>query len=71
MDAEYRRVQFSLNNMDGRSAVAIRNAIDENRKKTIAAAETLDKLLSFMTNSTKQIEAEELKIANVFNSSRR
>ena len=70
MDSEYRRIQHSLNDVDGSTAVRVREAVNENRRKTCEVAATLDKLVSFMSNSARQMEAEELKIANVFTSSR-
>ena len=70
MEAEYRQVLSRLeNNTDGAAAAALLATVSENRRKAQEVASTMNKLLSFMVNSTRQVEAEELKIANVFNSS--
>ena len=72
MEAEYRQVQSRLSRgTDGATAAAIGLAVNENMRKTREVAETLDKLLSFMRNSARQVELEELKIANVFRSGAR
>ena len=72
MDAEYRQIQSRLNNgVDGAAAAAISLAIEANRRKSQEVAETLEKLISFMENSTRRVELEEKKIANIFHSNAR
>ena len=71
VEAEYNRAQSGLDNMDGSTAAAVKEAIEANRLKTCEMAETLGKMVDFVYNTSKQVEAEELKIANVFNSSAR
>jgi len=72
MDAEYRQLHRRLiNNTDGAASAAIGDAIEENRIKSYEMASTLQKLVSFMTNSTRQIEAEEIRIANAMGSATR
>ena len=68
-DAEYRQIQALLNQVDGAAKTSLSAAMEKNREKTVAAAKTLDKLLSFMANSSKQIEANERSIADAFESS--
>ena len=72
MDVEYRQLHRRLtNNTDGAAAAAICDAIEENRIKSYEMASTLQKLVSFMINSTRQIEAEEIRIANAMGSANR
>ena len=67
MDAQYRRIHSCLDRgVDGASAAALNSVMNENRRKAYKVAETLEKLLAFMTNAAKRVEAEERKIANVF-----
>jgi hypothetical protein len=40
--------------------------METNRQKTQLTAMTIDKLLSFMSNSTMQVEATESKIKSIF-----
>jgi len=69
MDDEYNRIQSTINqNTDGAASAALCNALEANRKKAYEVAETLEKLMSFMTNAAKQVETEDRKIANTFDS---
>lgn len=65
VDREYQQIQSILNSVDGAAAAKLKEVMETNRQKTAAAAKTLNKLLSFMANSTKQVELNEQKIANV------
>ncbi|MCL1976197.1 MAG: hypothetical protein FWG61_08565 [Firmicutes bacterium] len=66
MEAEYNQIQTMLDGVDGASNAALKNAMEANKEKTRISAMTLDKLLSFMDNSSKQVETTEQKIKGVF-----
>jgi len=63
VENEYRQIQSMLNGVDGATNAKLKEAIDANLNKTIKVARTLEKLLSFMANSSKQVELNERKIA--------
>jgi len=48
-----------LDGVDGATQAALMEAIRQNREKARIAARTMTKLLSFMENSTKQVESAE------------
>ena len=70
-DAEYRQMQSNLRNVDGAASAAYSDFIEENRRKTAIAANTIVKLLDFMENSARQIEASEQRIARAISTARR
>jgi len=65
-DEEYRQIQLMLDNVDGATAAVLKETMESNRKKTLVTAKTLDKMLSFMHNSSKQVETTELNLAKVY-----
>ena len=68
---EYRQIQSNLRQVDGATNANFREAMDENQRKTIVAANILDRLLHFIANSSRQIQINENQIARSFNASRR
>ena len=68
MEGEYQQIQSMLDTVDSATNFALKEAMEINRQKTQLTAMTLDKLLSFMSNSTMQVETTESKIKSVFES---
>ena len=64
IENEYRQIQSMIDNVDGATAARLKEAMEENRQKSIAAAAVLDKLLSFMANSSMQVQLNEQVMAN-------
>lgn len=71
VESEYRQLQSSLRQIDGEACAQLQEAMEANREKAIAATSVLERLLSFMSNSSKQIQIAEDQIARVFRSARR
>ena len=61
---EYSQIQSMLDSVDSTTNAALKDTIEQNRQKSIIVVETLYKLLSFMSNSAKQMELNEQKMAN-------
>ena len=64
IENEYRNLDSVIDELDGATAAALKKTMEENRQKSIAAAAVLDKLLSFMANSSQQVELNEQIMAN-------
>jgi len=62
-DADYRQIQMNLSRMDGAANAMLMEVMQENYRKTLMTADTMDKLLDFIATSTKQIEINEQRIA--------
>jgi len=71
VESEYRQLQTSLNQVDGEASAALHEAIEENRQKAIAGASVLERLLSFMSNASNQIQTSEDQISRTFIATRR
>jgi len=63
---EYRQIRSQLQQVDGAANFVLQEAMEANCEVTIRTANVLDKLLDFMFNSAKQIEAGEQSIARAF-----
>lgn len=61
---EYNQIQSLIDKSDGATTASLKEAMKLNQQKSIEVAMTLDKLLSFMENSSKQMQINELKMAN-------
>ena len=59
MEDAYSNIQSMLNEVDSAANATLKEAMEVNRRKTLIAAMILDKLLSFMSNSSKQVETTE------------
>jgi len=70
-DADYRQIQSNLSRMDGAANAALMNFMEANYQKTLVTAETMDKLLNFITASTMQIEMNEQRIARAMTAGRK
>lgn len=63
IENEYAQIQEMLGRVDGATNAGLLETMEKNRKKSIMVARTLEKLLSFMANSSKQVELNEQKMA--------
>ena len=71
VQTEYRQIQSQIRQVDGAATAALIEAMNENCNKVVTAAQTMERLLSFMSNSARQIEASESQIARAFRTVRR
>ena len=72
VQSEYRQLQTSIRqSIDGATCAGFQEAMNENQQKAIAASSVLERLLSFMSNSSHQIRTTEDQIARAFNATRR
>ena len=70
-NTEYRQIQSQLGRVDGATNANLREAMNVNRTKTLEAANVLDRLLQFITNSARQIEVSEQQMARTMTGGRR
>ena len=63
IDNEYNQIQTMLDGVDSATNAGLKEAMEMNRQKSVMVAKTLDKLLSFMANSSMQVELNEQKMA--------
>ena len=68
---EYRQIQSQLGRVDGATNATLVEVMDANCQKAVLATETLDKLLEFISCSTKQIEINEQRIAQAMTAGRK
>ena len=66
VNQEYRQIKASLSSMDGAAAAEYINALDENNEKVAEACNVLNKLLSFIANSSREIEKFDIAISRNF-----
>ena len=62
MEDSYHHIQSMLDDADSATNATLKATMEANREKSIIAAMTLDKLLSFMSNSSTQVEMTEQQI---------
>jgi uncharacterized protein YukE len=70
-NTEYRQIRNYLREVDGATCESFTAAMDQNCEKTVAAARVLERLLSFISNSSRQIQINEEQIARSFRLTRR
>ena len=70
MEASYHQATSSVHRMDSRTNAAFMEIMAANRLKAQVTAETLNKLLSFIETSARQIERDEAMIKRAFALSR-
>lgn len=68
MEGEYAQIQTMLDTVDSATNAVLKAAMEANKEKTHITAMTLDKLLSFMDNSSRQVETTEQKVKGIFES---
>jgi len=66
MENEYSLIIASISDLDSTTNYMLELAMESNKKKAIAVMETLDKLLSSISNSAMQIEIHEQQKASIF-----
>ena len=71
VEEDYRQIRSTLRETDGSASAAYREALDHNRKKALAAAEVVDRLINFMANASRQIQVSEEQMARGFRTPRR
>jgi len=64
---EYRQIQSNLTQVDGETQKELREAAELNRQKALACTGILERLCSFMANSSRQIQTSEAQMARAFN----
>ena len=67
---EYRQMQSQLSQVDGEANANMQNVTELHRQKAIATANTIESLLRFISDYSRQLEAKEQHIARIFDSSR-
>ena len=67
VDAEYRQIQSSLQNMDGRANAQMIEAVGANQGNIQLTVETLLRLLDTMESTAQAVEQEELRVKQMFN----
>jgi len=63
IESEYEQIQAMLENVDGATNAGLQEAMEANKKKSIAVANVMDKMLTFMANSSKEFEENERAMA--------
>ena len=66
VNQEYRQIQSNLRQIDGSTAASYSEALNENNQKILEACSVLNKMLSFIANSSKQVEKSDIAIARNF-----
>ena len=66
MDTAYRQAQSGLRGMDGRTNAVLMETMECNQQKARTTADTLQKLLTFIEHSARQVERNEQAIYSVF-----
>ena len=68
---EYRQIQNNLMQVDGETANLLQQAMELNCEKAIVCTSVIERLLSFMSNSSRQMQISEEQIARAFSTPRR
>ena len=68
---EYRQISNGLTRIDGAVQSEMRQIMDLNNQKALACTSIMERLLSFTTNASRQMQVSEEQIARVFMNSRR
>ena len=71
VNTQYRQIQSELRQVDGAANAQLIEAMEVNCQKAIAASKTLDRLITFISGASRQVEAGEQRIARVFTTTRR
>ncbi len=68
IESEYSRISDILNRVDSSTNASLIESMEMHKNKSIIAAQSLEKLLSFMSNSSLQLEQNEFRMATAFKS---
>lgn len=63
VENEYRSLRETIRKVDGAANAKLKETSEENRRKSMMVAQTLDKMLSYMANSAKQVQLNEMMMA--------
>ena len=66
LNREYNGLMSSLRSLDSASNAAFMEAMERNRQKAAATAQILQKLLTFIGDSARQVQAQEQAISSSF-----
>ena len=64
IESEYGQIQAMLEKLDGATNAKLKEDMEAGKLKSIAMVNGLDKLLTFMANSTKEFEQSEKEMAS-------
>ena len=64
---EYKQIQNMLNSLDGAANEKLKQVMKLNQEKTVIVAKTLEKLLKFMANSSKQFQQHDKNLTEKVN----
>jgi len=67
LESEYTQLLSSLRNMDGATNAAFVATTQQNMQKAVTTAQILERLLSFIDESARQVQIKEQTIAAKFN----
>jgi len=67
LNQEYNQLTSSLRNLDSATNAAFMEATQQNRQKAAATCQLLERVLTFIDESTRQVQAREQAIAARFN----
>ncbi|MDR1001955.1 MAG: hypothetical protein LBL82_01605 [Oscillospiraceae bacterium] len=65
INSEYSRIQSILDEVDSKTNASLKEGVEVHRQKSIKAANIMSKLLSFMANSSKQVEIHDARMSNI------
>jgi len=68
---EYHQIQNNLLQVDGETQNLLQQAMELNRKKAMVCTSVMERLVSFMANSSRQMQISEEQIARAFSTPRR
>jgi len=70
-NGEYQKINSTLTDVDGEANACLKEVMEANREKTYEAANTLTELLQFMSDSARQMEMNEHRMAKSMDAGRR
>ncbi|MCL2362836.1 MAG: hypothetical protein FWC73_13610 [Defluviitaleaceae bacterium] len=68
---EYRQISNGLMSVDGAFQSEMLQIMELNRQKALACTSVMERLLSFMTNASRQMQISEEQLARIFRAPRR
>jgi hypothetical protein len=66
MASQYSSIISALDGLDSATNAAMKTAMEQNQKKALAAAQIMEKLLSFIDRSARQMEMQDHRMASRF-----
>jgi len=71
VNTQYRQIQNELRSVDGATNAQLIEAMEVNCQKAMAASSVLNRLLTFISGASRQVESSEQNISRVFTTTRR